>query len=643
MKTKTLIRVVAFIMMAFATLFIVRCKTQQKAQHPEISAFLNKFNKQIQARNVDSLMNYFEDGRQTQSFTYLAFYLTGGKTNKDKDKPLVSVSLDVDGATIKTLNDNLSVATVPVKLSHDSVADKQTILTFTIHKLLPGSYKISAIDGQAFLKSYLAYENAVKARFPYVEQVTYSPGTLEAFKIAATLKPKYDSVVWFAHFNNKPYFYVIKGKWDESTGIGRNADSAAVAPYKMGLVGPDLKEIIPPEYDLVHNINATFPGLVEVEKDNKKGFYDLSGKIVLPVSYDQIFPVNDDSNLAVLRTGDDYFYLKQDMTISDKADIKIGDILPKIKGIYASADLYYNAIAVVTEFNSKTRHGAIYIAPSYLVDLNLIGQVEEFKNPLRKTEFEDVHTSYKLKYANTATEPNNWLQATFYSIRDYFIGGRGEFYDHKNMVIADKKNNRIYTQEIGIDYTPGEGGGEALTGVCDVNSIKVINDTLYEVKTGATIYVGLYDSAKYISGGPYYHYYVVKNNKLKELPNNRTFGFTKYIKMDDSYLNACYVMTTGTENWKNRQKRTLNQITPEMLHYMKNEIFADYAYKFKDKRWQDIFSEMDWYSYKGGEERKSFNTSIDDSLTVIDKYNINWINQKIKAAGTKPATTLAAK
>jgi hypothetical protein len=32
---------------------------------------------------------------------------------------------------------------------------------------------------------------------------------------------------------------------------------------------------------------------------------------------------------------------------------------------------------------------------------------------------------------------------------------------------------------------------------------------------------------------------------------------------------------------------------------------------------------------------KPINTSVDDSLTEIDKYNINWINQKLKAPESK--------
>jgi len=60
---------------------------------------------------------------------------------------------------------------------------------------------------------------------------------------------------------------------------------------------------------------------------------------------------------------------------------------------------------------------------------------------------------------------------------------------------------------------------------------------------------------------------------------------------------------------------------------MKNEIYADYRYQFKDKRWTDVF--QSFYNDDSGTELKP-NVSVDDSLTAIDKYNINWINQKLK-------------
>ena len=178
-----------------------------------------------------------------------------------------------------------------------------------------------------------------------------------------------------------------------------------------------------------------------------------------------------------------------------------------------------------------------------------------------------------------------------------------------------------------------------------MNSIKQINDTLFEVKSGARLFEPLYDSTKYISGGTYYHYLALRGNKLIELKDHRLFGFTKYVKMDDSYLNGCYTVMEGSGRNERGTEKTVNRITPEMLRLMKNEIFADYRYKFKDPRWESVFEMMDSYNiYTDGDNPQPvpFNTNVDDSLTAVDKYNINWIAQKL--SGSKQKTnSLAAR
>ncbi|SHM73831.1 WG repeat-containing protein [Mucilaginibacter sp. OK098] len=640
MKTRPFLSPIIGTALVFAVLLLAQCKSSLPAQKTEINAFLAAFNKSTKANNTDSLVDYFDNGRQNPAFNRLVNLLIGRTGFNGDTKAIAAINLDVDGSDIKFINEEIAVAHIPAKFSHDSLSDKQSVLTLTLHKVLPHKYKITVVDAKRFLADYVAYESFVRQK-TMSEKDIFSPITLAAFKAANLLKTKYDSVVWFAHVDQKTFYYVVKGKWAMHEDINRYKDSV-VEPYKMGLVNPELKEIIPPEYDLIHNISGTFPGLVEVEKDNKKGFYDLDGKIVVPVSYDQVLPINDDGNLAVLRSGGDYFYLKQDLSISEKVDLKIGDFISKVKNLTSSFDLYKKAMEVVTEYNSKTEHGAIYIAPSYLVEMNLVSKESDFKNPLRKIDYEEVHTNYQVSFTGTVKQPDNWLEASFYSIRDYFLGGRGEFYDKKNIVIVDKKNNRIFTKDIMVDYTPGEGGS-IFKGLCDINNIKAINDSLYEVKAGAALYIELYDSTKSIEGGPYYHYLAVKNNKLVELPNNRNFGFTKYVKMDDSYLNACYNLQIGSGSFKDMQKKTINQITPEMLRYMKNEIFADYAYQFKDKRWVAVFEDGDNPAYNGHRnDNKPNNPNVDDSLTVIDKYNVNWINQKLNGKKT-PQNTIAAK
>ncbi len=644
MKTKPIVIAVASVILLAGIFLIIRHKDTAKPGKDEISQFLNGFNNRVKEGNTDSLLAYFDASQNIKILHRLINLLAGKSSVNGIGKANFGLTLDVDASKIKITSSELIVANIPAKFSHDSLTDRQSVLILKIHRTAANQFKILQVDARKFLADYGAYEAYVKSK-TLSDKDKYSPETLAAFKTATQLKSRYDSVIWFAHVDKKVFFYVVKGKWDLDKDISRYRNinrykDSVIEPYKMGLVDPDLKEVIPVEYDLIHNISATFPGLVEVEKDNKRGFYDLNGKIVVPVNYDQVFPIEDDINLAVLRNGSDYFYLKKDMGISEKVDIKISDFFSKIKNIGNRFDLYTNALSVVTEYNSRKENGAVYIPPSYLTDLNMIEKMKDFKNPLRKGSDDDdngdVHEKYEVGFSGTNKEAANWLEASFYSIRDYFLGGRTEFYDKKNIVIVDKKNDRVFTQDIQVDYTPGDGTA-ALEGICDVNSIKVINDSLFEVKAGATLSLDLYDTTKYVDGGPYYHYLAIKDNKLVELPDNRNFGFTKYVKMDDSYLNACYTMLVGTGFFDKREKKIIDHITPEMLRYMKNEIYADYRYQFKDKRWINVFEEM--ASYNMG-DNKSNNANVDDSLTEIDKYNISWINSRLNKP--KP-NTLASK
>jgi hypothetical protein len=637
MKKKPVLITLGILVVLSIVFFFVRGRFLSKPEKIDIISFLVTFNNQVQAGNRDSVRANFEINQKPAVLNRLISVLTNKTGLKGDEAPLFKLSLDVDNAKVRIINNELAEASIPVNFKSDTLGSKTSLLKFKIRKASAKSYKIVQVDANKMMADYLAFDNFIKSK-TLTDKDIYSESTLKAFETAKTLKGKYDTVVWFAHLGDQTYYYVVNGKWDQGKDIRHYKDSV-IEPYKMGLLGPDLKEIIPVQYDLIHNINGTFPSLIEVEKDGKKGFYDLNGKNVVPVKYDQIFPIEDETNLAVLRNGDDYFYLKNDMTVSDKVELKISDFFSKIKNISSRFNLYKNALATITEYNSREEHGAIYLPPSYLVDLKMISRAEDFKNPLRKSVYDDfVHLDYNIGFVSTVND-NNWMQASFYSVRDYFLGGRSEFYDKKHLVIVDKKHNKLYVQDFGTDYSrEGEDGGP-LKGVCDVDNIRAINDSTFEVKTGALFYATLYDSTKTIDGGPYYHYLVIKDNKLVNLPNERFFGFTKYVKMDDSYLNGCYKLSIGPD-YNTSKEKIIDHITPEMLRYMKNEIYADYGYQFKDKRWQGIFQDMPAYSLDESGNPKPGHASVEDSLTAIDKYNINWITQKLKGAN---ATTFAAK
>jgi len=642
MKTKPILITLGVLILLGGAFLFIRSKSLIRPEKAEINQFLYGFSNRVNEGRVDSLLADFDVNTPPRSLKKLINLLVGKKDFNDKDKPLAAIHLNVEAATITIINSDLIVAKIPAEFSRGSFEPKSSVLTLKIHQLSPHQFKIIQVDARGFLADYFAYENLIRSKI-LADKDIYSPITLKAFETAKELKSKYDSVIWFGHLDNKTYFYVVKGKWDirkdifEKYVYSKYSDrfkDLEIEPYKMGLVSPELKEIIPAEYDLIHNISGTFQGMVEVEKDSKKGFYNLAGKTIVPVKYDEIFPIVDDENLAVLKDGDNYFYLKKDTSISEKVDLKVNDFFPKIAMISSSANIKPNKFPSITEYNSREQHAALYIPPSYLVDLNMIDKIQDFQNPLRKDIDGEVHVDYKIDLTDKQEEPENWFQAAFYSLTDHFIGGRGEFYDSKNLVIIDKKKNRVLSHEIRTDYGEEEGDG-GFGGACNITQIKAINDSLFEVKAGASMYIDLYDSTRTITGGAYYHYLMVKNNKLIELPNKRTFGFTKYVKMDDSYLKGCYNLTIGASRDNEGQKKDISQLTPEILRYIKNEIYADYRYEFKDKRWKEVFQNIELVYDKDSRKTLDGNTTVDDSLTAIDKYNINWISQKLKGTQEK--------
>ncbi|MBW4889250.1 YARHG domain-containing protein [Mucilaginibacter sp. HMF5004] len=617
------------------SLFFVKTRILYKPENGEVISFLNAFNSTLALGTTELQLSYFDNDKDIKQIKRLLGVLSNKTNINGKDNPLFKVALLTDESEVTVVNTELTQATVPIVFEGPDHYFQRSSFIFQIRKNEAGKLKIVRLDANKFIDNYLAFENGIKNRNK-PDSTLFSAATLQGFAMSAKLKSRYDSVVWFAHLDNKNFYYVVKGKWDESVFYHYKRPGTEKGNYEMGLVGPDLQDIIPAEFDLIHTINATFNGLVEVEKNNKKGFYNLNGKKVIPVDYDQVFPITDEANLAVLRKENDYFYLRKDTTISDKVDLKVSDFFPKIKNIVSGFTLDPGFAQVITEYNSRNEDEAIYIAPSYMVNLNLADKVHGFKNPLRKVEYEERNENYNIALTGKqVSKSDNWVEAFFYSVKNYFVGGREGFYDKKNVIIIDKKHDRILADN--INNTVGYEEFPPLKGICDVNSIKILGDSLLEIKVGANMYIDLYNAPFNVTGGTSYHYFGIKDNKLKQLPNDRAFAFTRYVKMDDSYLQGCY-MIADTADRDHKTERSIDHITPEMLRYMKNEIYASYDYKFTDAKWSSIFYEQG----EGGSDHTSKNANVTDSLTTIDKFNLSFIDQKIKKAKSAKTGTLAA-
>ncbi len=618
MKTKPTFALLTMIILFAGLVLLVRCKTAMKPNSGEITQFLNKFNNSIKEGNTDTLAACFQPNakiRQVKRF----INLLAGKADKNGNKRLATLTLDVDHATINPGDNGLIMATIPVVFSHEALESKASVLVLGLVKTAPGQLQIVQVETRKFLSNYVAYENYVKSKTG--AQGVFSAITIAAFKTAKQLKTRYDSVIWFDHVNGKTFFYVVKGNWNMYK-LDSLQDKGYDPKYAMGLVSPELKEIIPTEFDLVHNVSGTIEGLIEVEKKDKKGFYNLDGKLVVPADYDQVFPLTENDNSALLRKGDDYFYLTKDLVITNKiAGFKITDALPKIKTYGSSYTLSDSTSKNLMEYNADDEFTSIVIPPSYLVDLQILPKYIDFQNPLRHPSADDEgdgegSESMDVEYHGANPAAGNWFESIYYSVIDDYLGARSGLYETKQVLLVDKRDERIFGYKANSYYGNAEGGSP-ISGRCNENYLREINDTLFEYKTTSSLAQHLLDGED-LNEGPYFHYLHFVNGKLTALPCDRIFSCTKFVKLDDSYLQGCYVIG----------EKPVDHMTPEILSYMKNEIFASYGYKFKDDKWNEVFG--------GRFNRDTLKSNVDDSLTVIEKYNVSWINQKLKETSVKP-------
>ncbi|RKR80890.1 WG repeat protein [Mucilaginibacter gracilis] len=630
MKKKPIIIITSVLVLALCCFLFIRSKYLPKPEKKEVIVFLDMFNADLKQGSQDTLLTYFEGKQNNKQLLKLLSVLSNKKSLNGRDAALFDVNLISGDSEIKILNTEFIEAQVPVEFKENGSNLKKTVITIKIRKISAENFKITQIDARRFMSDYIAYGKDIKH---IIHKGTpadsgYRPITIAAFKAAEILRSKYDSVIWFNYVNERTFFYVINGKWDINH-EWYEKDGHTEYEFKMGLVSPDMKEIIPLEYDLIHNISGTIAGLIEVEKKHKKGLYNITGKVIAPADYDQIIPLTGNENLAVLKMASDYFYLKRDFTISPKLeDFKITDVLPQIKLYNASYTLSDSTLDKnnIMELNSHDEDAAVVIPPSYLVDWKILPSHFSFNNPFRpgkEGDDEGLTASYQITFESKHDE-GSWLQTAYSSIVDNYLGARSGFYEEKKVLLVDKKHNAVYGYSAKKDYSDYDDNSHPLSGKCDINNLRPINDTMYEFKFSSFLGLHLY-SDNVLQEAPTYHYLVVKNNVLDELPNQRLFGFTKFIKMDDSYLNACYVY----------QDKKTAQLTSDVLQYMKNEIFAEYHYQFKNPKWTELFQNT-FNRYN-----RQLRANVDDSLTAIDKYNINWIANKLKQ--TKQPQTLASK
>lgn len=99
----------------------------------------------------------------------------------------------------------------------------------------------------------------------------------------------------------------------------------------------------------------------------------------------------------------------------------------------------------------------------------------------------------------------------------------------------------------------------------------------------------------------YYHYEILKSGKFKKLKSFSATGYREFPFTSKRLVRGA----------------TLADATSRELQMMRNEIYADYGYKFPVDRWKEYFSEKGWYEPKYDR--------VFDKMNLVEQMNVKRI------------------
>ncbi|HEY8936286.1 MAG TPA: WG repeat-containing protein, partial [Cyclobacteriaceae bacterium] len=278
-------------------LLVAACSIWKKDDpDKEIRAFIAEFEKSL-AGSDEVVLKQFEAHQSKEAILSAIHVLQ----NKELDH--LHCNTNFAAASIAHEANGIKIE-IPVTLTAENLTDTLTRESSIIFWVEPdhGHFVISKLEGESFYNAYLSikYEvnMALNKELEMANRKIY-------FETAHALQQKYDSIIWYVHYNAKTYYYAVSGPW-ENYFIDRNEKPAG---YKMGLVDETGAVIIPLDYDLVGTPGMIESDIVEVKKDGLVGFFSIDGKQLIAPEYDWIIPYDENDTYALVKRDTTYGWL----------------------------------------------------------------------------------------------------------------------------------------------------------------------------------------------------------------------------------------------------------------------------------------------------------------------------------------------
>jgi hypothetical protein len=271
-------------------LFTVACSILKKEDpEKEITAFLTTFQNTLNQPD-ETVLDLF-DARQSKESI-----LSVVKILQNKEHEFILCTALYNQPQISKEETGIKVV-IPVSFTPQNIEEEfneETSITFW---LKPGkdSFVISKVEGEEFYNTFARIRSNLEWS---VDRVRELKKRELIYTRAAELQQRYDSVIWFASYEKKNYYYVVKGTWTNYF----YDDNPKSENYTMGLVDEAGEVIIPVEYGLIGTLSFDIPGIVEIKKEGKAGYFNLDTRqLVIPPAYDMIIPYTQDNAFALVK------------------------------------------------------------------------------------------------------------------------------------------------------------------------------------------------------------------------------------------------------------------------------------------------------------------------------------------------------
>ncbi|NMM47323.1 YARHG domain-containing protein [Marinigracilibium pacificum] len=382
-------------------------------------------------------------------------------------------------------------------------------------------------------------------------------------------------------------------------------------PPKYGLATDSLDLVLNLKYETIGNPNQLLKNCMEINTGNLYGIFNYSTFEVLDPDFDFFIPDENSAKEHAYGFKNGRWYKIEFDNLNSYYEVEYDPSRYlsnfQINNNSILDNLIYSTYNYGT-FKEKQIGKGDFVLPSFLVRMNIYGQkvMEDVTNPGQH------NGDYGIEHFNIETTEENPLsigekiKAFVVKFQESGIDARGYSINQSKLLIQNTDNN-IFNSII----LSNEDG---LNAQCNDYDFKLVTDTLLQVKSNTRAGSTIFNDTNYR------FYSIDETGEITLLESSRKYDFTKFVEINDSYFTGCFYSVSqfskpdeyGGSTYIKTKHLSIND-----LDLMRNEIFAEYGYKFKTSFWKEYFKEQSWYV--------PLHDNVDSLLTDLDRKNIELI------------------